>query len=199
MPCLLSSLEVTPETNPSACRISAIRSLRFERGHSTSCLRARIPFLIRARKSAIGSVIDIGSPARLDDARDVAAERELAEAATTHLELTEVGARTATALAAALDPDLELLLLGKRIDQLGHDLRGSSRGSSSGSRGRRHGLTERHAEVTEQRAALCVGRSGRHDADVHALDRVDLVVLDLREDDLLLHAHGEVAAAVEPT
>src|SRR6185503_10908891 len=36
------------------------------------------------------------------------------------------------------------------------------------------------------------------DRDVEALDRVDLVVLDLREDDLLADTHGEVAAAVEP-
>src|SRR6185503_9255964 len=37
------------------------------------------------------------------------------------------------------------------------------------------------------------------DRNVEALDRVDLVVLDLREDDLLADAHREVAAAVEPT
>jgi hypothetical protein len=59
-------------------------------------------------------------PARLDDARDVAAERELAKAATTHLELAEVRASTATTLAAALDTNLELLLLGKPIDELAH-------------------------------------------------------------------------------
>src|SRR5881394_45307 len=94
-----------------------------ERGHSISCLRARIPLRIRARKSAMGSVIDMGFvllPARLDDARDVAAQGELAEAEPAHLELADIRARPAAALAAALDADLELVLLGKLIDQLAH-------------------------------------------------------------------------------
>jgi hypothetical protein len=61
------------------------------------------------------------SPARLDDTRDIAAECELSETTPAHLELAEIGTRTATALAARLDANLELLLLGERIDQLGHD------------------------------------------------------------------------------
>src|SRR6185436_12466552 len=124
MPCLSSSVDTTLLTKPSSRRISAIRSLMFDRGHSTSDLRARIPLRMRARRSAIGSVIDIlalPSPARLDDARDIAAERELSETAAAHLELAQVGARAAAALAAGLDANLELLLLGERIDQLGHD------------------------------------------------------------------------------
>ena len=36
-----------------------MRSFMFERGSSICCLRARIPLRMRARKSAIGSVIDI--------------------------------------------------------------------------------------------------------------------------------------------
>ena len=43
---------------------------------------------------------------------------------------------------------------------------------------------------------LIVGRGGA-DADVHAADLVDLVVLDFREDQLLLETEGVVAAAVE--
>src|SRR5690348_3315732 len=122
MPCLLSSTDVTPCTKPSSRRISASRSLMLERGHSTSCLRARIPLRMRARRSAMGSVIDMvySSPARLDDARDIAAQGELAEAQPAHLELAEIRARAAAALAAALDAHLELLLLGKPIDQLAH-------------------------------------------------------------------------------
>src|SRR5690242_9915695 len=124
-PCFLSSAVDTVLTKPSSRRISAMRSFMFERGSSMSCLRARIPLRMRARKSAIGSVIDIfdissSLPARLDDARDVAAQRELAEAEATHLELTEIGARPTTTLAAALHADLELLLLRKPIDQLAH-------------------------------------------------------------------------------
>src|SRR3569623_3649841 len=71
----------------------------------------------------------------------------------------------------------------------GRSLRGRSGGG---------GLTERHTEVREEGAALCIGLGGGDDRDVHALDRVDLVVLDLGEDDLLADSHGEVAAAVEP-
>ena len=43
-------------------------------------------------------------------------QRELAETEATHLELAEVCARPAATLAAALDANLELVLLGKRID-----------------------------------------------------------------------------------
>src|SRR4029079_1184075 len=123
MPCLSSSTVVTPWTKPSSRRISASRSLMVERGHSTSCLRARMPFRMRARKSAMGSVIDmvfVLSPARLDDARDVAAQGELAEAKPAHLELAEIRTRPAAALAAALDAHLELVFLGKLVDQLAH-------------------------------------------------------------------------------
>src|SRR5439155_18862397 len=97
----------------------------FERGSSTFVLRARIPLRMRARKSAIGSVIDIfdisaSLPAALDDARDIATQCELAEAEAAHLELAEVRTRPAATLAAALDANLELVLLGKLIDQLAH-------------------------------------------------------------------------------
>src|SRR5215813_4629646 len=82
-----------------------------------------MPLRIRARRSAMGSVIDmlfVLSPARLDDARDVAAQGELAEAETAHLELAEIRPRPSAALAAVLDADLELVLLRKLIDQLAH-------------------------------------------------------------------------------
>src|SRR3982751_3933268 len=58
-------------------------------------------------------------------------------------------------------------------------------------------VLEREAERREQRARLVVGLGGGVECDVHAADRVDLVVLDLGEDDLLLHAEAVVAAAVE--
>src|SRR5688572_8752476 len=119
LPWCASSTEDTESRKPSCWRISAMRSFRFERGHTTCCLRARIPLRIRVRKSAMGSVIDMvtrSSPTRLDDARDVAAERELAETEAAHLELAQECAGTPAPLAAALDTDLELLLLGKPVD-----------------------------------------------------------------------------------
>ena len=48
--------------------------------------------------------------------------------------------------------------------------------------------------MREQRAAFGIRPRGRDDADVKTLDRVDLVVLDLGEDDLLADTHREVAA-----
>src|SRR4051812_49797860 len=123
-----------------------------------------MPLRMRARKSAMGSVIDMDSvlsPARLDDARDVAAQGELAEAEPAHLELAEIRPRPAAALAAALDADLELLLLGKLIDQLAHrflvdsslDRRFGGRRAARGSDHR----AEWHAEVSQQRAPFGVG------------------------------------------
>src|SRR5262249_50807098 len=55
------------------------------------------------------------SPARLDDAGDVAAQGELAEAEPAQLELAQVGAGATAALAAVAGADLELVLLGKPI------------------------------------------------------------------------------------
>src|SRR5205807_1703367 len=102
---------------PSWRRISAMRSLMVDRGQSMVCLRDRMPLRIRVRKSEMGSVIDMGvsSPARLDDAGDVTAKRQLTEAEPAHLELAQVGAGAAAALAAVAGADLELVLLGKPI------------------------------------------------------------------------------------
>src|SRR5690242_2106007 len=56
---------------------------------------------------------------------------------------------------------------------------------------------ERELERGEQRLRFGVRLRGGRDRDVHPPDRVDLVVLDLRKDDLFLDAHVVVAAAVE--
>src|SRR5205085_7527009 len=56
---------------------------------------------------------------------------------------------------------------------------------------------EGHAEIPEQSAALFVALRRGHDGDVHALDLLDPVVVDLREDDLLLDAERVVAPPVE--
>src|SRR6185312_592215 len=56
---------------------------------------------------------------------------------------------------------------------------------------------EWHPEQLEQRERLLVGSRARGDRDVESPDLIDLVVVDLREDDLLLDAHVVVAAAVE--
>ncbi len=58
-------------------------------------------------------------------------------------------------------------------------------------------LSERKAERCQERPSFLVGACGRHDGDVHAAGRVDLVVVDLGEDQLLGHPERVVAVAVE--
>src|SRR5205814_2099992 len=56
---------------------------------------------------------------------------------------------------------------------------------------------ERHPEAAQQSARLFVRPRRRADRDLHAAQPVDLVVLDLREDELLLEAERVVPASVE--
>src|SRR5256885_1537608 len=58
-------------------------------------------------------------------------------------------------------------------------------------------LPEREIESGQQGARFLVGARGRADRDVHAPDLGRLVVVDLREHDVLLDADRVVAAAVE--
>src|SRR4051794_34556664 len=81
---------VTEETKPSSRRISARRFFTLEAGTSTSVLRARMPLRIRVRKSAIGSVMFSSLPARLDDAGNLALQRQATEAQATQLKLPHV-------------------------------------------------------------------------------------------------------------
>src|SRR5688500_16296410 len=48
--------------------------------------------------------------------------------------------------------------------------------------------TERHPQLSQQRKGLIVTRRAGHERDVHAVHLLDLVVVDLREDHLLLEA-----------
>src|SRR5688572_29526034 len=59
------------------------------------------------------------------------------------------------------------------------------------------GLSERHAEAAQELAPLLVGRRRGHESDVHPVDLRHLVVVDLREDDLLGQPERVVAAPVE--
>src|SRR5438445_11337265 len=56
---------------------------------------------------------------------------------------------------------------------------------------------ERHAEGAQQSARLLIRLRRRHDRDLHAAEAVDLVVVDLREHQLLLKSEREVPTAVE--
>src|SRR3954447_7056608 len=87
----------------------------FECGITTSSWPACKPLRMRVRKSAIGSVIDIGLdlPARLLDARDQTLVRDVAQADPAQPELAEVGTRTTAVLAAVVLA--RLVLRGARL------------------------------------------------------------------------------------
>src|SRR5580700_2650147 len=173
---------------PSALSTVATCSLRRECGISVRSWRTRAALRMRVSMSAIGSVI-MGSPARLDHARDLATEGEQPEADPAEFELAVIAASAPAHLAPVAVPRGEL---GLRIEFC--ELTGT-----------RHeffpiplsGRPERHAELLQESAPLFVGTRSRHEADVEPLDRVDLVVVDLGEDDLLLQAERVVALAVE--
>jgi hypothetical protein len=56
---------------------------------------------------------------------------------------------------------------------------------------------ERHAQMLEQRPRLIVICRGGHDGHVHALHLLHFGVINLREDELVTHAEGVIAAPVE--
>src|SRR3954467_11267452 len=60
-------------------------------------------------------------------------------------------------------------------------------------------VSEREFKCGEKRFCFVVGLRSRGDADVHATQCVNLVVLDLGEDDLLFHTDVVVATTVECT
>src|SRR5690348_244813 len=60
-------------------------------------------------------------------------------------------------------------------------------------------VSERELEAGEQCLGFFVGLRGRRDADVQPTKRVDFVVVDFGENDLLFHTDVVVAATVERT
>ena len=58
-------------------------------------------------------------------------------------------------------------------------------------------LLERSAHQLKEHLGLFVSLSGCNKSDVHTAYLVDFIVLDLREDKLLLQTEGKVAAAIE--
>src|SRR3954454_10243419 len=93
---------------PCSVRMRAISRLSLLDGISTSSLAAMMPLRMRVRKSAMGSVIDMRSPARLRHAGDVALVRELAQAHPAQAELAVDRARAPAATAARVRPRLVL-------------------------------------------------------------------------------------------
>src|SRR5690348_16634397 len=56
---------------------------------------------------------------------------------------------------------------------------------------------ERHAQLLQQRERHVVAVRARHEGDVHAVDLLDVVVVDLGEDHLLLDAERVIATSIE--
>src|SRR3954470_18194115 len=109
----------------------AISVLSFEEGTSTVSCAAEMPLRMRVRKSAMGSVIDIGrSPARLRHAGDHPVVRELAQADPAQAELAVDGTRAAAAAAAGVLAGLVLrgALLAHPLGGLRHGGRQLLRG-----------------------------------------------------------------------
>src|SRR5215208_1189047 len=96
--------------------------LSVDEGISTVSWAAMIPLRIRVRKSAIGSVIDMRSPARLRHAGDVAVVGHLAQADPAQAELAVDGAGPATTAAARVGPRLVLrrAVHARDLGGLGH-------------------------------------------------------------------------------
>src|SRR3954447_4166853 len=166
----------------------AISTFIFEVGIFTDSCNALFALRMRLSMSAIGSVsISFLLPARLRHARNHALVSQLAQADPAEAELLEHGARTPAAVAPRVIPHLVLL----RLLLLDNE------------RLPRHLLippvvaAEPQAEGLQQRTSVFVGLGGSRDRHVETADLLDVVVVDLRENDLLTDAERVVAAAVE--
>src|ERR1700729_638619 len=153
----------------------ASSTFRFDDGKSTRACLARVPFRIRVKKSAMGSVVILPSlPTSLHHARNFSLERVAAETDAAHFKLAEKSARTSAD--AATVPLADLVL------QLPLHLRELT--------GTRHAFSlslrpERNAEQFQQLASFFVVSCRSRYSDVHALDFVYPGVIDLRENQLV--------------
>jgi hypothetical protein len=127
--------------------------------------------------SAIGSVI-MGSPARLDNARNLAAQRKNPEADPAEFEFTVVATWPSAYFATVVVTHREFRFAIEFCE-----LRSTRHFSLYKSVG-----AERHAELLQERTPFLVCLRCRHEADVQTLDRINLVVVDFRKDDLLAQA-----------
>ena len=142
-------------------------------------------------------------PARLHNARNFSLKGERAEAETADAELAQERARTTAELAAVVLAGLELRLLcifdafcGRchifcSLSLLQTLFRAAFGPAwlSSGAEG--------HTKALQQGAGAIVILRRRDDGDVHALELVNLRVINFREDELVTQAECVVAAAIE--
>src|SRR6185503_18792937 len=192
MPRPPSSSTLKSATKWFSVRMRASSAFSLERGMSTRRWPAVQAFRMRVSISATGSVMLMRgspSPAGLAHAGDVPLQRELAETDPAEPELPEHRPHPSAALTAADPPRRELGGALGALDpaRLRHPL-----GSLSCHRCR--GLApERPAEFPQQPHREVVAPGRGHQGDVHPVDLLDLVVIDLRENQLLLDPEGVVA------
>src|SRR5205085_623564 len=120
------------------------------------------------------------------------AQRELAETNAAQPKLAERPSAAAAPLTAVIAAHLELRL---PLDLL-HPRPFRHRRSLLSDRDRGF-APEGHPQLAQQRLRGVVPPGGRHERDIHAMDLLDLVVLDLREEHLLLDPHRVIPPAVE--
>src|SRR5262249_38527137 len=106
----------------------------------------------------------------------------------TELELSQVTSRSAAALATAVIPHTEFLFL--RFFRNGR--RSSHRFSSVLVL-----LPERHSKLFQELARFIIRASGGNDCHVHSTNFVDLLVRNLRKDQLIPKSECVVTAAIE--
>src|SRR6187200_3009195 len=136
----------------------AISAFRREFGITTSSWAAWMPLRIRVRKSAMGSVIDMRSPARLRHAGDEALVRELAQADAAQPELAVDRTRAPAAPAAAVRPRG---VLGRAVGPHDHGCLGHLLSESPGlTRPRARSRASRSLPVARRGRKACRGPRG---------------------------------------
>src|SRR5438477_5790221 len=150
--------------------------------HSSPAALENAPAAGFARRGGAAPRSSRSSPARLRHAGQLADDRSLAEADPAQAELPHVSTGPTADLAAVIPLGLELRGLLRLADQA--ELRHLASPL---------GRAERHAERLEQGTPFLVGLRGGHDRDLESAEPVDLVVIDLREHELLLEAQRVVA------
>src|SRR2546428_1423942 len=174
---------------PSSLRTRAISTPTRDAGRATRECPAVFAFRIRVSMSAMLSVlispVPPSSPRRLLHARDLSLRRERTEADAADAELPHVRARPSAQVAAVVLRNGVLVLAESAIHGrlLSHSVSTS--------------LPEGEPELRQQRARLVVGARGGDEGNLETPQFIDLVVLDLRENQLLAKPERVVTVAVE--
>src|SRR5438477_3864532 len=183
MPCLRSSRSRKFLMKPSSLRSSAMRTLSREAGMSTFSCSARLALRIRVSMSAMGSL-----RMAYQLAFTMPGTSPLSASSRKHSRHISNFRRYARGRPHSLHRwYARVENFGVRCDFMMRAVFAI-----------RLLLPERHAEVRQECLRVLVRPRRRDDDDVHPANLVDLVVHDLREDQLLSEAERVVAPAVEP-